>query len=136
MSTVAEILEAERHLAPQQPQDQDIDVMYEIKLTTSREILINNLVLARPEFGSENEIVFRYLFDNPNRTVKLDELQKRLGDQPIKKNLHKIVENLGFQGDLKDAFFSVTKDSILFRNPIRNEDMKKLGKDWLRIPRS
>ena len=111
-------------------------MVYEIKLTTSREILLNNLVLARPEFGSENEIVFRYLFDNPNRPVKLDELQKRMGDQAIKKTLHKIVENLGFQGDLKDAFFSVTKDSILFRNPIRKEDMKKLGKDWLRIPRS
>lgn len=121
---------------PQQPQARDADVVYEIKLTTSREILINNLILARPEFGSENEIVFRYLFDNPNRTVTLDELQKRMGDQPIKKTLHKIVENLGFQGDLKDAFFSVAKDSILFRNPIRKEDMKKLGKDWLRIPRT
>lgn len=122
--------------ASQQPQDQDTDAMYEIELTTSREILINNLVLARPEFGSENEIVFRFLFDNPNRTVTLDELQKRMGDQPIKKTLHKIVENLGFQGDLKDAFFSVAKDSILFRNPIRKEDMKKLGKDRLRIPRT
>lgn len=118
------------------PAHEDTDVVYEIKLTTSREILLNNLVLARPEFGSENEIVFRYLFDNPNRTVTLDELQKRMGDQPIKKTLHKIVENLGFQGDLKDAFFSVAKDSILFRNPIRKEDMKKLGKDWLRIPRT
>ncbi len=114
---------------------QDSDIIYEVKLTTSREILLNNILLARPGFGSENEILFRYLFDNPNRPVTIAELQKQLGDQPIKKGLHKIVENLGFLGDFKDAFFSVSKDTVLFRNPVRRKDLEKLGKDWLRLPR-
>jgi hypothetical protein len=93
-------------------------IIYEIVYTQSREILVNNFLIGKPDFNGENDNVFGYLFKHPNVPVSLDDLGKVLGGKPPKKALSKIVENLGFCGELKSIFFSVSKTTIMFKNPI------------------
>lgn len=43
---------------------------------TLREIILNDLfLLAQPNEGSENHLVFKYLYNNPNRKITREELQ-------------------------------------------------------------
>lgn len=102
-------------------------VLYYITFNVSNEILLNDLiVLSKPNLSSENAEVFTYLIENPNKTIPKKEIEERIR-RSIGKDLHKIVENLGFAGDLRKAFFSVSKDAIFFRNPIRKADFDQLG---------
>jgi len=114
---------------------QDTDVVYEVKFTAKREILVNDFLLTQLEFNSENDNVFKYLYEHSNRVIGLKELEKQLGGNPLKKSLHKIVENLGFARELKDAFFGISKTSILFRNPLARKELDSLGISKIRLPR-
>lgn len=113
---------------------QDTDIMYEVKLTPKREVLLNNVQLARLAFGKENDIVFEHLYKNANKSIPIEELNKKLGDEGLRKDLHKIIDNIGFRGNLKAAFFNVSKAAILFRNPLRKKDLEELGIKYLRLP--
>ena len=113
----------------------DKEVIYEVRFTQSREILINDFLLTKLDFDRENDLVFDYLYQNPNKTISTTELEKPLGGTPLKKPLHKIVENLGFTRELKKVFFNISKDSIRFRNPIRKSELQDMKIDWLRFPR-
>lgn len=119
------------------PAPQDSDIVYEVRYADQeRTITVNGFPLAKPNFDSENDNVFNYLFRNPNRKIGREELEKEcLGGSPLRKDLHKIVENLGFTGSLRKLFFEVSKASIHFRNPIRIKELKDMGIDWLRSPR-
>lgn len=99
----------------------------EITFTKNREILLNNLFLiGKPDFDSENELVFGHLYNNPNKRLSQAEIEQSLNIK-INKSFHKIIENLGFKGDLKHIFFQVSKNTILFRNPVTPEELKSLG---------
>lgn len=110
------------------------EIIYKITYTTAREILLDNkYLLAKPDFDSENDLVFSYLYEHPNEKLTLEQI--RIGiSRDLTKALHKIIENLGFKGDLKKIFFDVSKTSILFRNPITREDLEHLGVDRIRLP--
>lgn len=109
------------------------DIAYEVKYSEkSREVLINNFLLAKPDFNSENEVVFSYLYQNANRTVKTAELEKQVGDK-LKKPIHNILRDLGFTGKLAKAFFSASKNGVMFRNPITYQDLKDLGIERIKI---
>lgn len=109
------------------------DIAYEVKYSEkSREILINNFLLAKPDFNSENEVVFSYLNKNANRTVSTDELEKQVGGK-LKKPIHNILRDLGFTGKFAKAFFSASKNGVVFRNPITYQDLKDLGIERIKI---
>ena len=117
------------------PATQNPHAVYEVKFTPAREILINGFLLTRLDFDSENDNVFKHLYEHPNQTISVAELEKRLGGTPLKKSLHKIVENLGFVREIKRAFFDISKDSIRFRNPLTSKELEELGISRLRFPR-
>ena len=50
------------------------------------------------------------LYENSGRTFTLQELRDTARDQTLA-NLHKIVENLKFEGTLKKLFFRVSQDA-------------------------
>ncbi len=111
----------------------ELDVICWVTFTQTREILLNNVFLiGKPDFDSENEVVFGYLYNNPNKTITLDELKKEL-KRDITKTLHKIVENLGFRGDIKNLFFSISKNSIKFKKQITQKDLEELGLKRIRL---
>lgn len=95
----------------------------------SREILLNDFFLiSKPDFNSENEQVFYYLYRNPNKVITKAEFEENFnGNQTLTKDFSKIVENLKFKKDLRKAFFDVSQDSIKFYNPVSKERLQELG---------
>ncbi|MFZ6022360.1 MAG: hypothetical protein ACOYT9_02730 [Patescibacteria group bacterium] len=91
---------------------------YFIKLENDRRILLNgNILMAKPDFNSENEVVFKYLYEHPNTTLMKDQIESDI-KVPITKTFHKIVENLGFTSGFKQLFFDISAESIRFKNPV------------------
>lgn len=95
----------------------------------SREILLNDLFLiSKPNFNSENEQVFYYLYRNPNKTITKAEFEENFNaNKTLTKDFNKIVENLKFKKDLRKAFFEISSDSIKFFNPVSKERLEQLG---------
>lgn len=115
------------------PVKDESDVICWVTFTQTREILLNDVFLiGKPDFDSENEVVFGYLYNNPDRTITLDELKEKL-KRDITKTLHKIVENLGFKGDIKNLFFNISKSSIKFKKQITQKDLDELGLKRIRL---
>jgi len=101
--------------------------VYEIAYTGLREILLNKIFqIAKPDFDSENDLVFDFLYKHPNKKYTLKEIEEGIGNK-LGKTLHKIVENLGFKGDLRKIFIDVSGTSICFKNPITKDDLEKIG---------
>jgi hypothetical protein len=93
----------------------------------SREIILNDLFLiSKPDFDSENERVFDYLYKNPNRIIGKGEIIEDIKIS-LTKDFNKIVENLKFKKDLRKAFFDISQDSIKFYNPVSKERLAGLG---------
>jgi hypothetical protein len=108
------------------------DLMYEVTYSEkTREIFINGFLIAKPDFDSENERVFTYLYKHPNQKISLKQLEENTGK--LTKTLHKVVENLGFTKDLKRAFFDTAKTSIRFRNPVTKKDLEDIGIHYLKL---
>jgi len=100
----------------------------------SREIVLNDIfLLSKPNFTSTNEIVFRYLYNNPNKQITKSDLETNATREPFSKSLHEIVQELGFKKDLKTVFFNVSKTNITFRNPISNKDLQDLDIKKIKI---
>lgn len=93
----------------------------------SREIILNDFfIISKPDFNSENEQVFDYLYKNPNLKITKGELTEDL-KTTLTKDFGKIVENLKFKKDLRKAFFDISQDSIKFYNPVSKERLEALG---------
>lgn len=104
-----------------------------IVFNEKREIILNDLfLLAKPNFGSENELFFSYVYKNPNVILSREKIEKAIS-LSLTKKFHKIIENLGFNPDLKKCFFEVGKGTILFRNPVSKEHLQKFGIEHIRI---
>lgn len=109
------------------------DNAFSIEYTEQREILLNGyFLLGKPNFNSENDLVFNYLIEHPNATLNRSGIEKAIGIK-LTKSLHKIIENLGFNAELRKLFFHITKDFLYFRNPVTKEDLTKLGINKIRI---
>lgn len=89
---------------------------YYIVLTEDGRILLDGkFEIAKPNFNSENELVFRYLYDNPNQRHTKKHIEEHLKIK-MKKTFHKTVENLNFRSGLKKYFFDISKNGIIFKN--------------------
>ncbi len=101
----------------------EVEITHCITFTPAREILLNNSYqIAKPDFDSENDLVFDYLYKHPNEKFTKEQIEAELRIK-LAKSPHKIIENLGFTGVLRKAFFSVSKNSIQFRNPVKSKDL-------------
>ena len=106
-------------------------ILYKVTFENG-EIRMNGSVLCKPNFNSENEVVFDYLFKNPNRKLGIQDIESGI-QRSIKKRFIDIVRTLGFRKELKTMFFPlVSKTAIKFVNPITRTDFEKRG---LRAPR-
>ncbi len=104
-----------------------------VTYTSSRQVLLNDMFqLAKPNFDSENDLVFGFLYKNPNKTFSKKNIEQELKTS-ITKDFHKIVENLGFKGDLAKIFFSTSKNSIMFRNPVSSNELEQMGITIVRL---
>jgi len=105
--------------------------VYEVTFR-NRKVRINGLVLSEPRYDSENEIVFNYIFSNPNRKISLNEIESKTGIS-IAKRIGVIVRDLGFKKDLKKMFFpDVSKTALRFVNPVTSLELRSRG---IQLPR-
>ena len=97
-------------------------ILYKVTYSDhTREIKLNNIILAKPDFDSENDNCFQYILANPGRPIGIEELEQAVGSK-LNKRLAHIVRDLGFVSPLNKIFFPVvTKDKIMFMNPISRE---------------
>lgn len=105
------------------------EVIFELSYSIDNKILLNKEVLiSKPQFGNENDIVFRHLIEHPNQSFTRQQINEATG-RKIGKDFHKIVENLKFKGELRRLFFNVSENSILLRNPINKKTIADLKID-------
>ncbi len=115
------------------PREDDGRIACEIRFGLGEILLVNHVtrqrtVLARPNFNSSNDNAFQVLFAKPGVRFTLSELRAAAGDQTIV-GLHKLVENLHFEGLLKAVFFRVSKDAIQFRRHVTVGELATHGID-------
>ena len=97
------------------------------------EIALNGvLVIAKPSFNGENDLIMTALIHNPFKTFTREELSKKIGTD-INKDFFKVVENLGFRKDLSRVFFDLSKTDIKFYNPITGLRLDQIGLNKPRI---
>lgn len=96
-----------------------------VEYKSDRNIRLNGkILLSKPQFGRDNESIFKWLYDNPNTIYKKEELEKQLGIV-ISDKFQKITDRWGFRAGLKDTFFDIHEDTInpekstiKFKNPV------------------
>lgn len=86
-------------------------------------ISVNGRPLGKTTFSGENDLVFDLVYKHPNKTYTKKQVEEEI-KQELKKDLDKIVENLGFVGELRKAFFDVSSKAIRFRNPVTDTLIK------------
>lgn len=109
---------------------------YILKRTVDGIILLIGVLevkISKPRINSINDNVFNHLLKNPNRFVKKSELKEKACSGEMPKDLHKTLENLGFKGSLRDAFFKVSSSEILLRNPVTQKQLEELGIDKIKL---
>jgi hypothetical protein len=91
----------------------------------NRTILLNDgKPLAQLHFAAQNDLVFTYLYNNPNRIITLKELEAEATREPLHKTLHEFVRAFGFTGFYRRMFFDVSKQAILFRKEVYPDDIR------------
>ncbi|MBI4185791.1 hypothetical protein HY524_01950 [Candidatus Berkelbacteria bacterium] len=102
-------------------QEHDGDIVYRVTYSSHRrQIKVNGILIANPDFSSENELFFDYVYSNPGRPIPIAEFVSKVNvGEELKKRPSDIVRDLGFTGALKEVFFpGVTKQHVMFVNPI------------------
>lgn len=95
----------------------------------TREITLNGeILIATPTYDSENYRFFQYVWDNPNRQIPFTDFNPSLD-----KSISKVLDNLNFRGQLREAFFQTTKTSVCFTPTRSIEDLKAAGLYPLRV---
>jgi hypothetical protein len=95
----------------------------------NHKLKINEIVIARPHFDSENDHFAMYITTNSNNKLTSAEFKKFNGGIMTKK-FDQIINDLGFKGNIKKLFFpNISTKAVEFKNQIIHEDMKKVGID-------
>ncbi len=118
-------LEERRSLAIRQEiaeKEYETDTLYKITFSWhTREIKLNNILLARPNSDSKNLNFFEYVYGNPNKPIEVVTIEKTVG-QELANNIHDILRDLNFVGNLRTIFFPIaTKSKVMFSNPITKQ---------------
>jgi hypothetical protein len=81
----------------------------------------------RPNFYSQTDLMFSYIFKNPNRVITLDEVRQGIDRRHLSLNFTQLVGGLKFTGKLRRLFFRVSQAHMVFYNPITVGRMQLLG---------
>lgn len=105
----------------------------QIRYLPDRRIVLNDqYILSKPNFNSENDNLFSFLYKNPNKLFSKSEIKEQAGIT-VNKGFDKFVENLNFKNDLRKIFFKVSKTHILFRNPVSKQQVEEMGIRYIKL---
>lgn len=87
-----------------------------IVYTAERKIMLNGKIeIAQPDFDSENDLVFQYLYDHSDTVIQISDLKLKT---KMSKSIDKVLANLGFVKGLRSTFFDINKSSIKFKKKV------------------
>ena len=93
-----------------------------------REIRINDYLLSKPHAVGSNFEFFLFLLANPDKEIKKSELSSDLRSQIGKKSFSKILNALGFKGEILKTFFPKRgKSSLLFKQQVNYDYIVNSG---------
>ncbi len=99
-------------------QERDASTLYEVTYI-GREIRINDIYLSKPDFMSENELFFSYIFERPWSKIKIADMLAELQLPKFKKSVSQMLSDLRFTGNVRQIFCpDASSNGIIFRNPI------------------
>jgi hypothetical protein len=102
-------------------QEHEASTKYELHYSTSRKLTLNGILLATPDFMSENDQFLNFIFKDGNswRTIPTSELLDALKVDKLGKTIHQILSDLNITGIIKEVFMpNVSSKGFEFRNPI------------------
>lgn len=123
----------------QDPDKEDNNDVIALQLNynhTTRQICINETPLKTPRYDSINEIVFKYLYDHPNKRIskkELEEIVLKESEMVLSKSLHKIAQELGFNANRKKLFLITSKTSATLRTKITKKELEESGIDISKV---
>lgn len=102
--------------------EQEADILYKITYSEhTREIKLNEMVLANPQSDSKNVNFFEYVYLRPNTQIAVSDIEEASAMQ-LTDNIQDILRDLGFKGNIRKVFFPIaTKAKIMFINPITKQ---------------
>lgn len=98
--------------------------VYFITQGYQHEIVINHAFeIHKPHFNKANDLVFSFLYKNPNKVFTRKQIEEAIGVS-IGKSFNIILNELGFKGALRKLFFpNVSKVAIKFKDKVYMEDI-------------
>jgi hypothetical protein len=118
-------LEENRNLAVRQEiaeKEYQADILYKVTYSEhTREIKLNNMILARLKFDSKSVNFFEYVYAHPNKPLSTKDIEEDTAFS-LSANIHDILRDLGFKGNIRKVFFPIaTKTKVMFMNPISKQ---------------
>lgn len=99
-------------------QERDASTLYEITYR-GREIRVNDIFLSKPDFMSENELFFSYIFERPWQSIKIEDMLNDLKISKFKKSVSQMLSDLKLTGSIRKVFCpDASSKGIVFRNPV------------------
>jgi len=119
------------NLSKSTPPYNDTDSPPEYLITIKdREIWVNDYLIGKPHAVGSNFEFLEHIQSHPSNTqIKRENLDEDFQEQIVNKRFIKILNALGFKGEIKKAFFyKVGENSLFYRgNKITREDLIKAG---------
>ncbi len=102
---------------------------YVLTRNISGHLHINDHILIKPTSGSVGDRFIEYILKSEHpRPLIISEVELTKIRRSDKKSAPKIITDLGFIGDIRDAFFPATsKSQVTFVNPIYESDLIERG---------
>lgn len=128
LADILQLLEERRNVlirAEAAKAERDKSVLYEMTYI-GREIRVNDVVIAKPNFASENDDFFAYVYERPWKRVPIEEIRQALKKEKFKKTVSQMLDDLGITGNIRQIFMpNASSNAIEFRNPITREFAEK-----------
>lgn len=133
-------LEEKKNLVVRQEiaeKESQADIIYKITYSEhTREIKLNNLILAKLQSDSKNVNFFEYIFSHQNTPVYVSEIEEHTA-YSLTDNIHDILRDLGFKGNVRKIFFPIaTKAKVMFVNPITKQYAIKNDLPIIELPKT
>lgn len=109
------------------PTPSPIPDQYRISIK-DREIWVNDYLLSKPHGAGKNFSFFEYIHQYPNQAIHRNELPDSLQKEISGRRFSKILNELGFKGEILRAFFPERGKSVIhYRPEVTKEQLEKDG---------
>jgi len=98
-------------------------IRYWIDFKNRRIILNDKYLVSKLQFNRPHELFFEYLCSHLREKIKNEDIPPNLGLPRF--NFNKVVNALGFKGELRKCFFDTSNTTIRFLKSITEEDLKE-----------